>query len=303
MGEAARRKAKDALYGREPKGGRGIIISPPIEIDGDSIEIVTTSIDEQELRFSVLFFDRLMWPSNNVLLISGGSSTVFLEQCGILTRPRYPITGEREVTSAFIDFHLRAFEDVQAKEPGLWSLSKAYSNVLKHSPSFVSSGGSYAELLGAIPVPDKDVPLNDILEFKEKRRDELLGLRIEIQDFASTVQKAGDDAGAFVSALEKIEKGCLDVLAVTQETGFPFRLSNVTPRFDVDILKIVGGFITSAGVLAATSMPSLSLALLGHAIRKNVSLKVGGDISRKVKGQTSPFQYVASFHKEVFNAG
>ncbi|GCA52361.1 hypothetical protein KGO5_04826 [Sinorhizobium sp. KGO-5] len=303
MGEAARRKRNDALFGREPKRGRGIIISPPVEVDGNKLTIKGASIDEQEIRFSLLFFDRIMWPDNNLVSIGSGESVTFLEKCGIVSRPKYRSASSGPLAKLFVDVHLKAFEDMQTKEPGFWSLSNTYVNVVNHSSQFVTSGGSYVELLGAIPVPNEDVPINDILEFKEKRRDELLGLRIEIQDFSSSVLRAGDDAGAFVSALEKIEKGCLDVLAATKEAGFPFRFSNVKPRFEMDILKIVGGFITSAAVQAATSMPSLSLALLSHTITKNASFRVGGDISRRVKCQKSPFQYVASFHSEVFNAG
>ncbi|NRP69959.1 hypothetical protein ILFOPFJJ_00836 [Ensifer psoraleae] len=279
-------------------------MSPPIEIYGNSLTVKNSAIDEQEIRFSLLFFDRMMWPDNNLISIGSSTSAAFLEQCGILTRPRYRFTSGGEATKLFVELQLSAFEDMEEKEPGLWALSNAYVNVVKHSPKFAASGGSHVDLLGAIPVPDKDVPLNDILEFKEKRRDQLLGLRIEIQNLASAVMRAGDDAGVFISALEKIEKGCLEVLAVTKEASIPFRLSNVRPRFELDLAKIVGAFVTSAAVQTATSMPKLSLALLAlNLIKDNVSIKVGGDITRKAQTQTSPFQYVASYHDEVFKIG
>ena len=69
MGEAKLRKQTDPNFGQVPKNGlsyRGLVVSPPIEIEGNRLFAKSSNLDAQELRFSLLFWDRLVWPSSRV---------------------------------------------------------------------------------------------------------------------------------------------------------------------------------------------------------------------------------------------
>ena len=56
MGEASKRKKTDPLYGKVAQKDRfkGIIVSPPIEIDGSSIYARSSNLDDMELRLSLI---------------------------------------------------------------------------------------------------------------------------------------------------------------------------------------------------------------------------------------------------------
>jgi hypothetical protein len=74
--------------------------------------------------------------------------------------------------------YLRTYIELNDEEPGVWALSQGEKSLfLEHGLGLFSEGsGMSLNLLRAIPIPAKDVPLNEILEFKEKRKDELLVL-------------------------------------------------------------------------------------------------------------------------------
>lgn len=82
MGEAKRRKAQgDPAYGRKT---RGLILSPPIRPLPNGVVVESAQIDPHQLRHALLFWDELVWPSNNFIHIASDPECEFLETTGIL---------------------------------------------------------------------------------------------------------------------------------------------------------------------------------------------------------------------------
>ena len=59
MGEAKRRAASDPNFGKAKPPKLGLVVSPPIEIQGISLLIKSSNLDPQELRSSILLWDSL----------------------------------------------------------------------------------------------------------------------------------------------------------------------------------------------------------------------------------------------------
>lgn len=172
MGEAKIRKASDPSYGKVPKDrpSHGLIISNPMQIDTDNHSISGIGgLDPSELRFSLLYWDKLVYPSNNLISFGGGNDEEFLVSAGVLTKRLYTYS-HGEAASILFDTYMRAFYDLENIEPGVWSLSQGEKSLfIKNSaPTLIDDSGISLELIRAIPVPAADVPLNEILEFKER---------------------------------------------------------------------------------------------------------------------------------------
>lgn len=120
MGEAARRMRADPYYGVP---SRGLVISPPMEIHGNSIHIKRASLDAQELRYSLLFWDKLVWPNSNLISIGSGPEAQLLEQAKVLSRPRLVSHDSGDLAAMTARLHVEAFAQLEAQEPGRWSLA------------------------------------------------------------------------------------------------------------------------------------------------------------------------------------
>jgi hypothetical protein len=186
MGEAKRRKARDPTYGR-PK--RGLVVSPPVEIQGSTLRFLS-QLDPQELRFALLFWDKLVWPKSRSVYIASGPDESFLEQAGILGRPEYTFSGV--AAPGLARTQIQAFLDLDRREPGVWSLAQGEDSFLLKDRILTEGNGAFVELHRAIPVPDKDVPLDDILRFRDKRSDELQLLRHRIDIFVASINDSGE---------------------------------------------------------------------------------------------------------------
>jgi len=69
-----------------------------------------------------------------------------------------------------VELHLAAFyRKLDQSEPGVWSLGTGKNSISFPEREMEEGRGVLVRLYEAIPVPDKDVPLQDILEFRTKR--------------------------------------------------------------------------------------------------------------------------------------
>lgn len=79
-----------------------------------------------------------------------------------------------------------------------------------------------------LPVPNMDVPIQDILEFKERRSDELRRLRGEIDDLEVRLQSAKDSVeikGIWIEFEDRLESNVADLNKVMKECRWKIRPS------------------------------------------------------------------------------
>lgn len=299
MGEAKRRAARDPNFGKAKPRKLGLVVCPPMEVKGTSLHVRSTRLDPHELRSSILFWDRLVWPSSRVIHIPSGPDEEFLESAGILTRPEYSFSGD--VGQGMAMTQIQAFIDLENREPGLWSLAQGESSLLLKDRVLEPGAGICLELTRAIPVPDKDVPLNEVLEFKERRADELLRLRTELNGFVTAVNQAEDKKAELHTHIETIDVACADALKVSREWQFPVRLTNFKASVDTRPFLAAGAGIAAYGVGTTAGLTASAAILAGASAATAPSLRVGADFGwRGLKRRLGPYRYVYQFHNELF---
>lgn len=160
---------------------KGIVLSPPftplptggISCGGDPPPL--------ELRKYLMYWDEIDYPSNNLIHISS-PDIEYLEQAKALKRTNVIFQGT--VSSGQGEFFVAAQEaalsENQKKEPGSWTIAQ-----VSDAPFYTQSHTGVSvdfELYGMLLVPSEDTPLADILEFKVKRKNELIAFRSYLDD-------------------------------------------------------------------------------------------------------------------------
>lgn len=302
MGEAKRRAASYPNFGKAKPPKLGLVVSPPIEIQGTSLHIRMRFLDPQELRFSILLWDNLVWPLSRVIHLSGGPDEAFLESAGILTRPEYTFSGD--VAQGMARTHIQAFMDLDVREPGRWALAQGENSLLLKDLLLEPDTGALLELTRAIPVPDKDVPLNDVLEFKQRRVDELRRLRSELDTFVAAVSQAEDKEAELRAHIATVDAACADALRVSREWQFPVRLTNFKASVELRpiVTAVAGVSIFGLSTISGLAASAAVLAGIGGAVAATApALKLGADFGwRGLKRRLGPYRYVYQFHNELF---
>ena len=298
MGEAKNRKETEPNFGRVPKSAshRGLVVSPPIEIDGTSLFAKSSNLDPQELRFTMLFWDRLVWPSSRAVHFASGPEEVFLESAGILTRPEYTFSGD--AAQGIARGQYQAYQDLERSEPGVWALSQGENSLLWKDGLADKGTGAIVELHRAIPIPKHDVPLSEILEFRLRRRDELLLLRHHLDSFVSDIEQSADKPLALKKRIAELDAACANLLILGKEWRFPVYLSNLKVSFNLNPLKflpaVAGGWTMGEpyGLTAAASVAACA------GVGSTLDIKADFGL-RSVRRPMSPFRYAFQAHEEL----
>lgn len=270
---------------------RGLVISCPIAISGNSLSIKTTALDPQELRFALLFWDKLDFPTNNLIQVQLGQDAQFLASEGILNRTKVQVLGRGDMAQGFAQAHVQAYRILDKHEPGVWSLGTGDNAISFLDADVENDRGALIRLYQAIPVPDKDVPFQDILEFRSKRSAELLALRHHLEAIYQRIVAAGDGALALNTEIGALEQAIADHVKASKESKMSFR----SMGFDAS-LNVPAG--VRAGIATFNmSLDAVEALLAGLA----AAISFGPGVSLKGRNVTpTPFRYVSSYHDNVF---
>ena len=306
MGEAKRRKEMDIFYGHIPKYGKGIILTPHIWTEGEGLFVGNGSVDLVDLRRSVLFWDRIIRPENVFSTLKLSDEEVFLESCGILKKYMPNNLSNSGVFSHLYEESLKkTFIDLEAREPGIWAISDS-SNLFDARPGrFLQEGrGALIELHRAIPLPANDVPLEDLLRFKEARRDELKSLTLELDGLFSRIVNSSDPNFEMRRAISEIDLKCSNVIRVGKESKIKFTLSdftyNVSLDFNLQNFLISGGLGSIIG--EQVGLPAVMSAIGSAAVSMlRFRAGLGGKLERSQKTQElafSPYRVISKIINE-----
>lgn len=268
---------------------RGLVVSPPMLIGADgNVQLRSAQLDPQSLRTNLLFWDKLALPRNKHLEFGLGPDVSFLVNLGLVELTPVDVPGG-EGGAILWAAHLKGFSHHDKLEPGCWSLSTGDGSINFPAKETINNRGILVRLHNAIPVPDKDVPLSDIVNFRERRRDELLSLRTYLEDLYQSILASGDPALAQNTALNRLEKAISDHLAVSKEFGFKLRISSLEANLDYGTLLVAGVALWHG-----------DLNLVGAAFAAKSAISISQSVGLNGREKTStPFRYVSRIHNEL----
>ena len=191
--------------------------------------------------------------------------------------------------------HLAGYHALQLKEPGCWSLARGEKSISFADDDLEVGRGILVSLCNVIPVPDKDVPLNEILEFKAKRFDELISFRVSLERLYQKIASQPDSKLAMLTEKDDFEKSLADYIKTAKETKLPFRLTKeLSAKISLsgsDALNVMG-----SAALGFTVSP-----LVGYIAGVASVIKFTAGLGLKGRNKTAnPFEYVSSYHRDLF---
>lgn len=227
---------------------------------------------------------------------------LFLERVGILQRQRVDnvvitIWGDgrpEEPTEQLAHHILRAFRTLDAAEPATWTLATGERCLTLDDSEMDTGRGILFRLHRALPVPDKDVPLDDILQFKERRRPELIGLRSQLEAAYLRVASSPDQPLAESSELAALDLALSDLLKA-REGGAVKRWVSADISFDFQPMRGI-----NAAVVGYMAGLPLTEAISVGAYQAFVQIEPTVSLKRLQRDKAVPWRYVAKYHDEVF---
>lgn len=268
---------------------RGLVISVPMKFEGPAVRI-SGALDPQELRSNLLFWDILEWPDPGFIQYGITPDAQFLIDSKIIQRTPVTVPGG-QLQDILLAAYRNGFRNVDQKEPGTWSIGGIENAISIDTADLENGRGILVRLYQAIPVPDREVPLQDILEFRERRRAELIALRCHLEDIYQKVINAGDGDLGLSTEVQKLELAIADQIKASKETGFKFRPVSLNAS-----LNLIKGVAVATGAIAI-GLPTVGALMAGAGAAISIGPSTGLSWG---KPTGTPFRYISAFHKEVF---
>jgi len=281
---------------------RGILVSTPVVAKSGRLRVEGSPFDPQELRFWLLFWDKLNFPLLDSFPIEPGPDGEFLQSEAILKREfvkdaciiLHDEVSEDLPQEQFQYHFLRAFRALDTAEPGIWSIATGDRSLILDADQGGDGRGVLFELHRALPVPHKDVPLDDLLEFKAKRFDELIALRHHLEQVYQKIISAPDSSMALVSEFEAVDAALSDYLKVARQ-GIIKKWILASVEAELQILPAI-----NTSVVAFVAGLPLAQSLLAGAAA-GISVKTASGLKDLHRLQGTPWRYVSRYSNELFH--
>lgn len=253
---------------------RGIILSDTYEGGSNSLSIQGGTRSEK-IRQSILYWDKIDIPDNNLLGSSMSADEQFLESEGILQRTLVNFNAKNGImiNADLFNTMQNAVLDYNNKRPGeVWTLGQNSKSLILPREHAIETETIQIELCNCLPVPDQNTPFENILKFKEQRQDELNEFRKVLDDMYDSILKSDNPELSKNRSIEKLQNKLILIDRLMNESKMHKMMSNVKIKLNASSMihmglkalflygtgKLVGlpDMATAIGALASTLVVS-----------------------------------------------
>lgn len=278
------------------------IIAAPARVSGNGAQFRSEEgLTPEELRYFLLYWDKVVIPTTNLVHLAVPQEDELLST-GVVTRPRVPFSGTFNgelVARAQLLAQTTVARDLIKNDRGVdWVLHQIGSEIIIPDEESIEKQLIRVDLVNSLPVPNGDVPIPDILDFKERRKDELLQLHQAIDDLYLEILSSPDQSLKTKQSVSQFRKSIETLNNVTREKW------EITDKFDISAELNINGKDVAAGVAAGavfdffTNLYIVPIGTIVGAVATTIKVKASSTKTFEPSKEKRVLGYLASAHKE-----
>jgi Family of unknown function (DUF6236) len=269
------------------------------------------------LRRSLLYFDRVVWPTNNILPQGTDPGVEFLVTEGevqlehVEIAPLFPtqiqlLQGQSDafpnkfavmadspngkIAETVGQFHRSVYDLLDKQQPGAWNYAMVGDGVEFANETTVR--GYSMELYKCLPVPAEGVSYKQIVAFKKTEKNALLDLRGNLGKMYRRIDSCDDKAFAALDEVTKLQRSVAAVKGLLTKSKIQYLRESVSVDLTgTSVKKALGAVAT--GVVATFSGAPVVAALGGAALATAWCVVKIKDIqSRETSAGTLKLKYI-----------
>lgn len=280
---------------------RGVVASPAlidITLSGFTMK---RSISKEEIRYYSLYWDKVVIPGSNLVYVGVPEEDILI-QTGVIERPLVGFSGTwsgSDLGHSFALAQAKVAEDLLASNREVdWVLHQMGSSLVLPSKFQMQQPNLRFDLVNALPVPSGDIPIEDVLEFKNRRRDQLNVLHKSLDDLYTQIINSPDPDFASTRVVADLKTAISELNQVSNERWKMTRKYDFSAQLNLDGGKIAQGVAAGAVFDFFSNPTDLPLgAIAGGLVSLIKSQAKVSTIFEPAKSQSS-LGYLALAHKE-----
>jgi len=279
---------------------RGVIAAPGIIKPFQNGFIMERSISKEELRYYLLYWNKVVIPGNNLVYIGVPEEDILIA-CESISRPMIKFQGSfkgDQVTAALLACQGIVAEKLVQDKTVDWVLHQIGESLILPAEFSSQQDAIRVALINALPVPDGEIPVHEILDFKQRRKDELIELHESIDELYFEILNSPDQDLSTKKSVFKFQSAIQNLDKASNEKFKKTRKYNLSVELNVNGKDIMAG--ASAGALFGffSNVISIPLAsLLGAAIPL-INIQFKSSYTFKPAKDNTKLSYISYASKE-----
>ena len=258
------------------------------------------NLSPEDIRFYLLYWDRIIIPTNS-LFHFGIPDEDDLIKSKAIWRPSVQLNGNfsgNELGEAIISAQCEVADFFLKDKSTDWVVHQIGKDLYLPEHHSKENNVIKVDISNSLPVPDKSVNINEILEFKERRKDELIGLHCELDLLYLDILKSPDPALSTKKTISDFKKSIDNLTKVSNEkfkTSTKFDLSaeiNINGK-DIFTAMAAGAFIDSL----ATGF-TIPIATVSGAVASAIKIKGKSTKTLNAASKNNKLAYLSKASKE-----
>lgn len=280
---------------------RGVIFTPvemrPIETT-NRFKMVR-GVTKLDINYFLLYWDKLVSPSNNNFHF-GLPYEDELISSGKLERPMFSsrYMDDSMITAFFADAQMKSLDVMKGKNNKVdWRMHFLNEEISLPKSELIIKQALRFDLYNLLPVPGENVHINEILEFKERRADELITLHSYMDELYKEVMTSFDLDLSRAKSISGLKKAIADLDSLNNQTWKSPIKFNISSSFELDLNQCIAA--GAAGLAALTSDHPLEFISIGAvATVLGGMVRVTPQMQNVLKGQDKNLSYVTKAKRE-----
>lgn len=260
---------------------RGVIASASvITISGGTAQF-GNPLSAEQVRYYTLYWDRIVIPANNFVYQIIPDEDILIDT-GVIERPTIELGtcyGGAQIGQACLEAQAQvARRLIQNDRNTDWVLHQFGNDLIVPLSEQEERNSLRFELISQLPVPNKDVPIVEIFEFKTRRRDELENLHAHLDQMYLDILRSPDEELATSKAKLALEKSVQDLNTVASERWNATTKYDFSAQINLDGSRILKGVAT--GMILDLFSGGLTLPMSTIACGAASVLKISAGVSK-----------------------
>ncbi|MBF0658053.1 hypothetical protein IPZ60_04780 [Psychrobacter sp. NG25] len=275
---------------------RGIIAAPGIINRLPRGFQMERSLNIDELRYYVLYWDEVVIPANNAVYIGIPQEEAFI-LAGAIKRPSVQLSGLID-TDAMLSCQSKVAEALVKENKGVdWVIQQFGEECLLLENYSEERNTLRIDLASCLPVPTGEVNVYDILDFKERRKNEFIALHEYLDEVYEQALLSPDQSLASKKAVYKLTKSIEDLDRVTLERFKLFKKHDLSAVFNLYRDKIVEGVIMDVVATAFTGS-TVPVVTIGGIISATIKVSANSTQTFKPADENLKLAYLSIAQKD-----
>ena len=225
---------------------RGIIATAAqinLHSNGFSIDSKNDGLSVNDIKYFLLYWDKIIIPANNFVYVEIPYEKDLVES-NIIDRPKVVLQGSfrgSEIGKAMLYGESKIVEGKIKDKKIDWTIHQFNKQLILPDNKIIKKKIFKFELMNMLPVPNDNVHIFDIIDFKERRKDEFLALHNTLDELYFEILKSPDSDLKHLKTIKNLQKAINNIEKVQKEKFKLFTKYDLTAEINISGKDILEG--------------------------------------------------------------